>query len=115
MEWRNVRQCAEADNGRGGSDDWGSSHMPGMSEIFFGRWTRRMPRSRWVSTHQISFLTWRVEFVARPGGGARPSLDGCVNHPFQTGQLRTRGSRAPPKVAHESLLGWLLSPGRGLA
>src|SRR4030088_3053482 len=113
MEWRNVRQCAELGKGRGGSDDWGSSHMPGMSEVLLGRWTRRMPPSHWFSKHQISFLTWRVEFVAGPGGDARRSIvlglialrpDCCVTHHFRTGHIGQRGSRGTHTVAPSSIM-----------
>src|SRR5271155_5755216 len=109
MEWRNVRQYCADGNERGGSDDCGSSHMPGISEALPERCTSRiLPLASPLlsllrlplcnsSAHQISFLLWRDSGFVR---GTSP----CVAHHFRTGHSEQRGARGRHTVAPSSIM-----------
>src|SRR5208282_2703637 len=109
MEWRKVRQGTETGVPFNFWDSCGSSHMPGISGDFLGRWTRRMRPLRRYRTQLISFLTLRLWFRVRvlPGEDARLSIvivPFAAIHHFRSGQVGQRGWRGRHMVAPSSIM-----------
>src|SRR5882724_2730291 len=117
MECWKLRQRTEFGNGRGGSDDCGSSHMPAISEMCFGRCTRRIlalplppPFRTSLSLLLLLFFPSRLSiehqiciFFCREDGSRRATFP-CVKHHSRTGQSVHRGSRGRQTVAPSSII-----------